>query len=296
MHTVKHAAELTGIPADTIRMWERRYGVVSPTRSDGGYRLYDETALRRLTAMRSLVDSGWAPSQAARRVLEDEAKGVTAAPETRDVRGDIEVLARIGRDFDGQALDAALDEAFALGTFEQVVDGWLMPALEYLGNAWEGGAVSVAGEHFVSATVQRRLAALFDAAGQSRTGARVVVGLVRGSRHELGVLAFATALRRAGLDVLYVGADLPPEDWAETVHALSAAAVVLGVPAPEDVEAVRETVDSLHAAPGHVQVFLGGGQQSAVGGDAVLLGHAIGPGAEQVVQVLSGARVPAGAG
>ena len=93
-----------------------------------------------------------------------------------------------------------------------------------------------------------------------------------------------------------MGADLPPEDWAGTARALSTAAVVLGVPAPEDVEAVREAVASLQAAPGHVPVFLGGGQQSAVGGGAVRLGHAIGPGAEQVVRVLTDARVPAEAG
>ena len=68
------------------------------------------------------------------------------------------------------------------------------------------------------------------------------------------------------------------------------------MPAPEDVEAVREVVASLQAGPGHVPVFLGGGQQSAVGGDAVLLGHAIGPGAEQVVRTLVDAPVPVQAG
>ena len=61
MYTVKHAAELTGIPADTLRMWERRYGVVTPDRSESGYRLYDDAALRRLQAMHTLVDSGWSP-------------------------------------------------------------------------------------------------------------------------------------------------------------------------------------------------------------------------------------------
>ena len=69
MYTVKRAAELTGLPADTLRMWERRYPIVEPARSDGGYRLYDDPALRRLSAMRSLVDSGWTAREEARRVL-----------------------------------------------------------------------------------------------------------------------------------------------------------------------------------------------------------------------------------
>ena len=91
-----------------------------------------------------------------------------------------------------------------------------MPTLLALGNAWHGGVVTVAGEHFVSAAVQRRLAAAFDAAPGQRRRPRVVVGLARGSRHELGVLAFAVALRRAGLEVVYVGGDLPAETWVVT--------------------------------------------------------------------------------
>lgn len=298
MHTVKRAAELTGITPDTLRMWERRYAVVTPTRSEGGYRLYDEDDLRRLAAMRALVDSGWTAREAAQRVLDDAARGIDAVlpSGSRPMLGDVEVLARIGRGFDGPALDAALDEAFALGSFEQVVDSWLMPALARLGSAWKDGAVSVAGEHFVSATVQRRLAALFDAAGSSSTGPCVVVGLARGSRHELGVLAFATALRRAGADVVYVGADLPPEDWARTVQLRSAEAVVLGVPAPEDVDGVRETITALAAASVHAPVFLGGAHQSAVGHDARPLGHAMGPAVRELVRSLTELRVPSATG
>ena len=72
MYTVGRAAELTGISPDTLRMWQRRYAVVEPVRSKGGYRLYDDPALRRLAAMKSLVDTGWGPREAARRVVSDE--------------------------------------------------------------------------------------------------------------------------------------------------------------------------------------------------------------------------------
>src|SRR5215216_794673 len=68
VYTVKHAAALTGIPADTLRMWERRYHVVAPVRSEGGYRLYDDAAIARLTAMHALVEAGWAPRRAAEQV------------------------------------------------------------------------------------------------------------------------------------------------------------------------------------------------------------------------------------
>lgn len=76
VYTVKHASALTGIPADTLRMWERRYGVVAPIRSEGGYRLYDDAAIARLTAMHALVGAGWS----ARRAAEQVASGTTLGP------------------------------------------------------------------------------------------------------------------------------------------------------------------------------------------------------------------------
>jgi DNA-binding transcriptional MerR regulator/methylmalonyl-CoA mutase cobalamin-binding subunit len=273
MHTVKRAAELTGVAPDTLRAWERRYGVVEPQRSEGGYRLYDDQALRRLAAMKALVDAGWSTAQAARRVLDDVASDDGATVPLARTVGDVDSLARVGRDLDGVALEAALDDGFAAGSFEQVADGWLMPALYRLGSAWRTGEVGVAGEHFVSAAVQRRLAALFDAASRGASGPVAVVGLARGSRHELGVLAFAVALRRAGLDVVYVGGDLPPEAWVATVQSRGATMAVIGVPAVEDVPAVRETVAALRQGCPDVVVSVGGGHQDAVGEGTELLGH-----------------------
>ncbi len=287
MYTVKRAAELTGVAPDTLRAWERRYGVVSPTRSDGGYRLYDDVALRRLAAMQALVVAGWSPRQAAEQVLaegdleRDPPRPGGVDDEDAATVGDVTALARAGRDFDGAALQRALDEGFALGSFETVVDRWLMPSLLELGGWWHSGRVTVAGEHFVSASVQRRLAAAYDAAGRP-AGPGVVVGLARDSRHELGVLAFATALRRAGADVVYAGADLPPATWPEAVRAHHAVAAVVGVPTVEDVPAVREVVAVMARHAPDVRLCLGGSHQRDVSGGEQL-GHRIGVAAEELV-------------
>src|SRR6478752_402899 len=72
VYTISHAARLTGVPAATLRVWERRYGLVSPIRTDGGYRLYDEHALQVVRAMSSLVAAGWAPRQAADHLLSED--------------------------------------------------------------------------------------------------------------------------------------------------------------------------------------------------------------------------------
>jgi MerR family transcriptional regulator, light-induced transcriptional regulator len=301
VYSVKHAAAMTGIPADTLRMWERRYHVVEPVRSEGGYRLYDDAAITRLSAMRALVAAGWPPRLAAEQVRSGTTTGPIADPPPvtkalaapTEPLGDLEALVALAVDFDAHELERLLGEMFDRPDFERVVDGWLMPALVALGNAWHRGAVTVAGEHFVSAAVQRRLAAAYDAAPADPGGPRVVVGLARGSRHELGVLAFAVALRRAGLSVLYVGADLPAETWVVTATGQLPEAVVIGVPASDDVPAVRDTVAALTASRPDLTVFLGGGHQDAVGGPAHPLGHHLATAAAEVARRLGGVRQPA---
>ena len=175
VYTVKRAAALTGISADTLRMWERRYGVVAPVRTEGGYRLYDDAAITRLTAMLALVDAGWAPREAAAQVASGTTLGPIAArpAETSgmdsggdDTDGgavDPELLVRLAMNLDTESLRHALDQVFADHDLLDLVDSWLMPALHRLGDAWQRGEVSVAAEHFVSAGVERRLATALDA-------------------------------------------------------------------------------------------------------------------------------------
>jgi methanogenic corrinoid protein MtbC1 len=296
VYTVKHAAAMTGIPVDRLRMWERRYGVVAPVRSEGGYRLYDDAAIARLTAMQALVQAGWAPRRAAMQVQSGTTLGSTGAPLATDGAPDepppggrtaeeLDLLVRAARRLDSELLTRALDGMFAGNDLEDIAEAWLMPALARLGQAWRRGEISVAGEHFVSAGVHRRLSTVLDAV-PSRVGAPVVaVGLARGSRHELGVLAFAALLARAGIDVVYVGGDVPPDSWVVAVTAREPAAVVIGVPCVEDAPAVHDTAAALAAARPDLPVLLGGRHQDRVGSGRAL-GHSLVAAAHELARQL----------
>ena len=72
MYTIKQASVRTGLGAPLIRAWERRYGVVAPTRTPAGYRMYDEASINVLLAMRGLIDRGWTASEAARAITAGE--------------------------------------------------------------------------------------------------------------------------------------------------------------------------------------------------------------------------------
>lgn len=285
VYTVGRTAQLTGVPRETLRKWEQRYGVVSPVRTEGNYRLYDDESVRRLSVMRHLVDSGWSPKEAARRVLEAPA-AVAAPPEVDGAPAPLDELARCAENFDLARVEQVLDEAFARSDLDVVVDEWLMPSLVRLGEAWQRGQVTVAGEHFISAAVHRRLAHAFQGLPTAAPAApRVAVGLARGSRHELGVLSFATALRSHGIGVTYVGSDLPLEAWVDMVRSLDPAAVVIGVPTVEDLPAVREVVTALTRR--RSLVLVGGAHQDRVEG-AEPLGHAPGAAARSLATRLAG--------
>jgi len=271
MYTIKQAAQRTGIAIPTIRVWERRYGVVAPTRTPAGYRLYDDDSIARLRAMQHLVDlEGWRPSQAADRIrAADLAEladlgGPSARPAVADASGvgqeapeAIDAIVDSARDLDVAAIERTLDETFAGQRFESAMDVVVFPALRKIGEAWAGGELDVAREHAASETVRRRIAHFFDAAARTAAGRTVVVGLPPGSHHELGAFAFAVAARRAGLGVLYLGADVPLDAWQRTVRDADSAAVVLAVVSRGDVGPASDVIRAL-GGEGRRVVAVGG--------------------------------------
>ncbi|HSE54365.1 MAG TPA: MerR family transcriptional regulator, partial [Nocardioidaceae bacterium] len=73
MYTIKEASSRSGVPVASLRAWERRYGVVTPRRTESGYRLYDDAAIAALSTMRRLVNNGWSPAAAAMAIASGQA-------------------------------------------------------------------------------------------------------------------------------------------------------------------------------------------------------------------------------
>lgn len=252
MYTVKQVSALTGVSEATLRVWERRYKVVEPSRSSSGYRQYDDEQVSVLRAMVALVSSGVPASTAAETVRTSGTSGAG-----HDSVPDLPTLVGAAATADPQELDAVLERAFEGESFEAVVDAWLPSALRQLGEAWETGAISVAQEHFASAAVLRHLAAQFEQADPG-DGVPVLVGLAQGGRHELMLLAFAVCLRRRGVNAIYLGADVPVEDWEGMAVLAGARAAVIGVHLEDEVEAAQSVVDRLSSLRPPVAVRVGG--------------------------------------
>ena len=298
MYTISEAADRAGVTSELLRAWERRYGIVTPRRTAAGYRLYDDRAIARVRAMRSLVDEGWTPSAAAdhlRGLSDDDLPTTRSHDRVEDADGVADSLVEAFVDaasrMDRAGVQAFLDDVSARGSFETVVERYVFPALRVLGDAWRRGVVSVAGEHAASAAVARWLGAAYESAAAGGSGQTVIIGLPPGARHELGALAFATACRRRGLNVHYLGADLPVADWVNAVRATEADGVVIAVPTADDLAAARRVASAVRRASPGVVVRVGGPASSGMPRGAVLK-HGLAEAASELDRALTEGESP----
>jgi MerR family transcriptional regulator, light-induced transcriptional regulator len=220
-------AKRTGVSPELLRAWEQRYGLLQPTRTPGGFRLYSAGDEARVQRMRSLVSGGLAAAQAARLVLsggepEPRTDSGSAAP-LEEAAGNLS--AALDR-LDEQAANTALDRLFSAYTVETVLQEVVLPYLHRLGERWEAGEVSVAQEHFASNLLRGRLLGLAQGWGQGQ-GPLAILACLPGEHHELGLLVFGVALRRRGWRITYLGTDSPIGAVADIARSLAPAVVVL---------------------------------------------------------------------
>ena len=220
-------AKRTGVSPELLRAWEQRYGLLQPTRTAGGFRLYSAADEARVQHMQSLVSGGLAAAQAARLILSG---GEPAPPTTSPAATTLEdaagnLTASLDR-LDEQGANAALDRLLAAYTVETVLQEVILPYLHRLGDRWEAGEVSVAQEHFASNLIRGRLLGLAQGWGQGQ-GPGAILACVPGEQHELGLLAFGVALRRRGWRITYLGTNSPIDAVVDIAPSLAPTVVVL---------------------------------------------------------------------
>ena len=245
LYNTRAVVQRTGIPADTFRAWERRYGVPAPTRTEGNQRLYSERDVATIAWLRDQTRSGLTVSQAVRRFhvtdAGDELGPAIEAPPRLPAKSDA-ADARMGgfRDqvvdalvsFDAAGAARVVEEALALLPLEDVCLHVLQPALYEIGRRWARREVGVSAEHFASAFVIRRLGALFNLSQPEHGRGPIVAGCPEGELHEVGLLLTCLFLSRRGFRILYLGPNLPLDDLIQTVRRLRPPVVLLSASTP----------------------------------------------------------------
>jgi DNA-binding transcriptional MerR regulator len=225
-----------GVSDHVLRAWERRYGLLQPTRSPGGYRLYTEADESRVRRMQAHLARGLSAAEAARVALSEErtsaSPDISGAADGENLVSAGQALARSLDEFDEEGAQAALDRLLAGFTIEAVLRDVVMPYLHALGERWGQGKVSVAVEHFASNLLRGRLAAFTRGWGLGH-GPRAILACAPGEQHDIALLAFGIVLHRRGWRVEYLGADTPIDDLTRMVSEVGADLAVLAAVTPE---------------------------------------------------------------
>jgi MerR family transcriptional regulator, light-induced transcriptional regulator len=241
-----------GVGPDRLRAWERRYGLLRPVRTSGGFRLYSEADAQRVRDMLAQLEHGLSAAEAARIVLASHRQAAPQPP-LDDARATL--AAALAR-FDDVGANAVLDRLFATLGPDVAMRDIVYPYLRELGEAWERGEIDVGQEHFASNLLHERLLGL--APGwESGRGPKAVLACPAGEHHSLALAGLGVALRNRGWRVTYLGADTPIAMVAGTVASVSPQLVVLSAtmahvlpPIEDELGALARSVRLLLAGAG----------------------------------------------
>jgi DNA-binding transcriptional MerR regulator len=236
----------TGIAADTLRAWERRYGLPMPQRTAGGHRLYSQRDIATIKWLMKRQAEGLSISRAVDLWNEQTASGsdplggsaqstlvsLSTVPipyQSPDTTLDSLRARWIGAclSFSESAAEQILNQAFSIFPVEAVCIEVLQKGMSEIGDLWYENRASVQQEHFASNLAMRRLDALLNASPGPTRNHTVIVGCPPDEWHTLTPLLLSLLLRRRGLNALYLGANVPVSQFTDTVKNATSELVIL---------------------------------------------------------------------
>jgi DNA-binding transcriptional MerR regulator len=264
-YNTKAVAQETGVPADTFRAWERRYGVPRPQRTEGGHRLYSERDIATIRWLRDRTAEGLTISQAIALMTDgNEASlswlttAVDTEPHTWE-RLNQRLFAAL-TDFDGTRAEQILGEAFALYPMEEVFLRLIEPTMVDIGEQWHMGKLSVTAEHFATQFVRRKLSGLFNTYNITDGRGLIMVACAPSEQHDLGALMLSVFLVRHGWQVIYLGPEVPIKDLLDTIRQVQPDMVCISSSTSETALQVLEVGRAVQSLPPPYPHFAYGGR------------------------------------
>jgi len=211
-YTISDLERLTGIMAGTLRIWERRYRIIKPHRTDTNRRWYDNDDLKRILNIAILYRKGIKISSiAAFSGSEIEEKVRLLTRESSDTETHLDALIVAMSDLDEDRINDILMRSIINKGFEETFTDVVFPFLKRVGIMWHTGSVDIGSEHFVSNIFRKRLITAIDSLTPSENPDRkkFILYLPENELHEMGLLFYTFLIRKAGHNVLYLGQTTP---------------------------------------------------------------------------------------
>lgn len=270
-HPIRVVAKRTGLTPAVLRAWEKRYGVVDPSRTEGGQRLYSDLDVNRLILLRRAVEEGRNISSVASLSLDElmglvaedaESRMISPVPEPVTGSSVEQLLSRsisAVREMDPALLERTLTRAAMALSIPTVTDEIVVPLLAAIGDSWHSGRLAPAQEHMASVVIRRFLEWLLSTVAVEGGVPLLMSATPSGERHEFGALLTSVTAAAEGWKSHYIGPDLPAEEIAMGAVRLEAEVVALSVVEPTVERSVQEEIRDLRGRlPADVHLVLGG--------------------------------------
>ncbi|MEJ2509618.1 MAG: MerR family transcriptional regulator [Gammaproteobacteria bacterium] len=273
-HPIQVVARRTGLSADVIRVWERRYGAVNPERAPAGRRLYSDDDIERLALLRQVTQAGrrigdvagLPHAELAALAAEDraaQAAEVGALPANAEASAHLQEALDAVRNMDSLRLQAALSQAAAAFSQPVLVEQVVVPLLRAIGQSWQDGTIRVCHEHLASAVLRAFLDAQRATANMDGSGPTLLIATPTGQGHELGALLVALTAATDGWNTVYLGANTPAADIAAAAARTRARAVSLTISYPGDDPRLADELRTLARQLPNTTTLLAGGRAAS---------------------------------
>ncbi|MCS6302624.1 MAG: MerR family transcriptional regulator [Nitrospira sp.] len=263
-HRIHRVAKLTGLSKDVIRVWERRYGLVKPSRSANRYRIYTDDEVALLRYVKAQMDQGQTIGDLVaigreQLVAEATRTARTEASETQPYERLLHELIGLLNPLRRESFERRLNGAVAVIPFEEAIFGILLPLQTRVGQLWHDGHLNVAVEHYVTNQVRQKLFAAMSHLPVHEKGLSVVVACPVGEFHEVGAQAAAYLCASRGCQTYYLGANMPLDQLAIFCRQIDPDVLLLSVTVPPPAHDWSSWIATLRdlTAP-HRTILIGG--------------------------------------
>jgi len=260
-YSIKDLEQLSGIKAHTLRIWEQRYNLLSPKRTDTNIRYYDDADLKLILNVALLNDNGFKISKIAsmeHQELRDEVMKLTDRSLTHDDQ--IHALTISMIEMDEERFDKILSSNILKLGFEQTMLNIIYPFMSKIGVLWQTGAINPAQEHFISNLVRQKLIVAIDGQVTNGGGKKFLLYLPAGELHEISLLFACYLIKSKGHKVIYLGQNTPNEDL-NSVYAMHQPDYLMTVVTTSpSAEQIQEYLDNLSERFSEAKILVSGYQ------------------------------------
>jgi MerR family transcriptional regulator, light-induced transcriptional regulator len=211
-YSIKDLEKLSSIKAHTIRIWEKRYQIIKPERTDTNIRYYDDKELKHLMNISVLIQNGIKISHIARLNSEEiKEKAYFLLQNSGDSDNQIKNLILSMIELNEAKFEKTLNKSILNIGFEKTMIQLIYPFFQQIGIMWQTGSINPAQEHFISALIRQKLIVSVDGLESNLhpKSKRFILFLPEGEMHELGLLFYSYLLKTRGHEVLYLGQSTP---------------------------------------------------------------------------------------